>query len=175
MMRHAKLPLGAITVVLASSACGGSATVGPSSSMQVRGMQVAHAVESPAPPIYRGPKRRGWISAAAKSGRVVYVAANARVLIFPERGRNPQPVGEITDGISSAYGLCIDSAGNLYVANQSNNTVTKYARGSISPLATYSQDLDRPLYPIVDAQGDLFVRASCVGGCGTGTWSAGSV
>ena len=35
--------------------------------------------------------------------------------------------------------------------------MAEYARGATSPSAVYSQDLHRPLYPIVDAQGDLFV------------------
>jgi sugar lactone lactonase YvrE len=42
------------------------------------------------------------------------------------------------------------------VAN-GNNTVTVYARGSTSPSATYSDGLSRPLYPIVDSSGDLWV------------------
>jgi sugar lactone lactonase YvrE len=61
-------------------------------------------------------------------------------------------------------GLCIDQNGNLYVANQGNNTVTVYPSRSTSPSVTYSQDLSRPLYPIVDAHGDLFV-----GNANTGT------
>jgi hypothetical protein len=32
-----------------------------------------------------------------------------------------------------------------------------YARGSLTPFATYSQDLNYPLYPLVDSNGNLFV------------------
>lgn len=162
MMRHVMIFAGAIMVGPALTACGGSGTVSPSAGGQAgaaeaRSMQGAHPSESPAPAIYRGPKRHGWMSAAAKSGGVIYVAANSSVLIFPQRGRNPQPSGEITEGIDGAYGLCIDGDGDLYVANQSNNTVTRYARGSTSASIVYSQGLNRPLYPIVDGNGNLFV------------------
>ncbi|HEX3457707.1 MAG TPA: hypothetical protein VHR97_07100 [Candidatus Baltobacteraceae bacterium] len=156
-MRRDVVSAGAIVVALAFTACGGRDDAAPSTATEFGGVRAARAVESPPPAVYRGPKRRGWMSAAAKIGRVIYVAANSSVLIFPERGRNPEPLGEITDGISGAYGLCVDGNGNLYVANQSNNTVTKYLRGSTSASVVYSQNLDRPLYPIVDAQGDLFV------------------
>jgi hypothetical protein len=50
------------------------------------------------------------------------------------------------------------------VANQSNNTVTVYAHGSTQLSRTYSQDLSRPLYPIVDRHGELYV-----GNANTGT------
>jgi hypothetical protein len=144
-------------VAAALSGCG-AGSAGSSTAVQPAAARAARVAGSPPPAVYRGPKRRGWISPAVKkSGRVVYVAASSEVLIFPEDEHNPKPSGEITDGISSAYGLCIDRNGNLYVANQYDNTVAEYARGSTSPSVVYSQDLARPLYPIVDAQGDLFV------------------
>lgn len=151
MVRHFMIFAGAITAGAALTACGAGGTAAPSAGVQ------GSAAQSPPPAIYRGPKRRGWMSAAAKSGQVIYVAANSSVQIFPERGGNSKPLGEITDGIDGAYGLCVDGNGNLYVANQDNNTVTKYARGSTSATTVYSQGLARPLYPIVDAQDDLFV------------------
>jgi DNA-binding beta-propeller fold protein YncE len=83
---------------------------------------------------------------------------NSQIDIFPSEGRNQRQVGTITAGIDLPYGLWFDRRTQLlYVANQANNTVTVYPYGSIQPTLTYSQDLDRPLYPIVDRKGDLYV------------------
>ncbi len=112
---------------------------------------------SPAVRTHRGPKERGWLLRSATSGRLVYVASGAEILIFPQGPHNPAPVGEITDGIESAYGLCIDRYGNLYVANQYSSTVSVYPLGATEPSETYSQDLDRPLYPAVDSNQNLWV------------------
>jgi hypothetical protein len=93
---------------------------------------------------------------AKKPQQLIYVADGSTIWIFPERP-NAYPIGEIDNGVNTAYGLCIDAHGTLYVANDGNNTVTAYPAGSASPSAIYSQDLSRPLYPVVDANGDLFV------------------
>ncbi len=89
--------------------------------------------------------------------RLIYVADGNSVLIYPERGHNRSPVGKITDGISSAYGLWIDSSGDLYVANSGSDRVVAYHRGSTTPFRTYSAGLSRPLYPVVNSAGDLWV------------------
>jgi len=73
-------------------------------------------------------------------------------------GRNQPQVGTITTGVNEPYGLWFDRGTmSLYVANQTNNTVTAYPYGSTQPSLTYSQDLDRPLFPVVDRSGDLYV------------------
>jgi DNA-binding beta-propeller fold protein YncE len=90
----------------------------------------------------------------------LYVADenNSQIDIFPLKGRNQPQVGTITAGIESPYGIWFDRrTKSLYVANQTNNTVTVYPYGAAQPSLTYSQDLDRPLYPIVDRHGHLFV------------------
>jgi streptogramin lyase len=90
----------------------------------------------------------------------LHTRANA-VSIFPEnQGQHQVPFERITDGISTPYGLYIDRKHNLSVANWYGNTVTKYKLGSSEPSATYTQDLNTPLYAIVDASGDLFVSNS---------------
>ncbi|MGC1382078.1 MAG: hypothetical protein WA814_13775 [Candidatus Baltobacteraceae bacterium] len=136
---------------------GFDAPYGAAISQQNQDVQVPAIWPSPAPRVRKGPKPRGWISPAAKTGRVFYVADGDRVLIYPQKGKNPQPIGSITDAVHGAYGLCVDRAGNLYVVNDGSSSVTVYPRGSTSPSITYAGDLDRPLYPIVDSAGDLFV------------------
>ena len=102
------------------------------------------------------PKRHGWISRDAATQRLVYVTDGDEVLIFP-KGRNKPPIGEITDGIESAYGVCFDRNGNLYVANQYDDNVVEYPPGATEPSQSFSQDLQRPLYPAVDSHGNLWV------------------
>ncbi len=102
------------------------------------------------------PKRTGWLSPAARTAPVIYAANGNQVLIYPEKGFLQSPIGMIT-GIGYAYGLWVDKSGNLYVADATNNAVLVYPPGSTNPSQSYSQDLSRPLYPIVDSSGNLWV------------------
>ncbi|HEX3671466.1 MAG TPA: hypothetical protein VHT92_07170, partial [Candidatus Cybelea sp.] len=115
---------------------------------------------SPAPTPRKGPISAGWLSPSLRSGTsgpVAYVAQenNDDVLIYPEVGTNQAPIGQITSGISEPWGLWVDKNGNLYVADSSGK-VTVYAPGSVTPSATYTKDLYRPLYVIADQFGDVF-------------------
>lgn len=91
--------------------------------------------------------------------QLIYVSDDTAsdVLIFPQKGTFQYPIGFITTGIDDPWGLYVDKHHALYVANQGNSTVTVYPAGSTSPSMTFSQDLFRPLYPVVDRSGDLFV------------------
>ena len=53
--------------------------------------------------------------------------------------------------------LAFDSSGNLYVANQNSNTVSKFAPGSTTASATYSAGLDEPDALAFDSSGNLYV------------------
>ncbi|HEY2473873.1 MAG TPA: hypothetical protein VGI19_03635 [Candidatus Cybelea sp.] len=154
-------PLRSATTVLVAfflAGCGGAA---PSTSLQANALDAggigANAVASPPPLVRKGPKPRGWISSAYRHGYVAYVADDNAIKIYPQEGVHRKPVGEITEGVESAYGLYVDGRRNLYVCNQYENSVEVYPLGSTAPSKTYTQDLARPLYPIVDASGDLFV------------------
>ena len=90
----------------------------------------------------------------------LYIANQNRneIDIFPLEGNLQPQVGTITAGVDGPYGLWFDTrAQTLYVANQSNNSVTVYSYGSTTPARTYTKDLERPLYPIVDRNGNLYV------------------
>src|SRR5262249_2574045 len=58
-------------------------------------------------------------------------------------------LGRITAGIRGPNGMAIDSAGDLFVANVDNQTVTEYPPGSFTPSRTYrrgdNQRLTNPL------------------------------
>jgi len=163
--------------------CSGSMQGGQLPSIPSGGIQ-SHNLAGPAslspmpkatmlPPLPTGPRPAGWLAEKVKqnySGPLLYVSEEyaSEVLIYPENGYLSCPIGLITSGVSEPYGLYVDQNGNLYVANQSG-TVTVYPPGSVTPSATYSQDLGRPLYAIVDQYGDLFV------GNGNGGSNGGSV
>lgn len=115
----------------------------------------------PAAPRYASPAGRR-LSKAARAKRFIYVAdqGTGQIVIFPEAGKLQSPIGTISIGINAPYGLYVDRHGALYVANQGNDTVTVYPKGATLPSLTYSKDLDRPLYPVVDGRGDLFVGSA---------------
>jgi WD40 repeat protein len=63
--------------------------------------------------------------AFAKNGRLYATGgANSQVGIFDSAGKQ---IGGITVGLDQPYGIAFDSAGDIYVANFGNNTITKYS------------------------------------------------
>ncbi|HEX3369355.1 MAG TPA: hypothetical protein VHS56_07270 [Candidatus Cybelea sp.] len=116
---------------------------------------------------------RGWLSPAALSGQpLIYVADGQRVLIYPEENGG-SPIGEITNGVTSAYGLCVDRYRNIYLTNWRNNTVEMYPHGGLNPSRIYKEHLRGPLYAVVDRRGNLFVGNG--GGGEVIEFSAGSI
>jgi DNA-binding beta-propeller fold protein YncE len=157
MVAHSRTLLascaGAVLVLAACSA--GRVSLGPPEravppSEAGRGAQTLRVASSPPPPP-RAPARRGWLSPeAAAPNEVIYVANSSEVVVFPKRGRNPHPVGEISEGVTSAYGLFVDPEKNLYVCNQGENNVRVYPPGETTPSITYKHGLHRPLYAAAD-------------------------
>lgn len=95
----------------------------------------------------------GWLSEAAKKAKgLIYVSdfLNNDVEIYSENGTGQSPIGEITDGISGPEGSFVDSHGNLYVSNVTNQTVTMYPKGSTSASVVYTGFA----YPTAVAVGD---------------------
>lgn len=120
----------------------------------------APVVEGTPLPTYFGVAKRAGKFSPRAGAAYLYIAdqSSNQIDIFPLRGQKDPQVGTITAGIDGPYGLWFDrGAQELYVANQVNNTVTVYSHGSIQPTRTYTQDLNRPLYPIVDSHGELYV------------------
>jgi hypothetical protein len=107
----------------------------------------------------------GWLSPAAKSAKhLIYVSdfLNNDVEIYPTTGSNPNPIGQITDGIDGPEGCYVDRHGNLFVTNVTNQTVTMYPHGS----TTYTLQYTGFAYPTnvtVGRNGMVYV-ADLVGG-----------
>jgi hypothetical protein len=144
------LPLSGIVFMLGGCSGGSSlAHSAPSAPLAA----FARAVDAtPSPPAVRHPSRgRGWLSKRAASGQhLIYVANSDEVVIFSEKERH-SPVGVITDGVTSAYGLFVDAQLSLYVCNQSENNVQVYPAGHIAPGFSYSSGLSWPLYAVADS------------------------
>lgn len=79
------------------------------------------------------------------------------VNVYLVAGAHQRPIATITNGIDGPAGLTTDSAGNLYVANTLNNTVTVYRRDGSAPVTTYSEDLLGPVDVAVDGTGRVYV------------------
>ena len=117
------------------------------------------------PGLPTGPRPAGWLSAEVRKaipGANIFVTSGSKVLIYPAKPPGASQKGSITSGVDAPWALYIDQQHNLYVANQSGQkggggSVTAYPRLAVTPSATYTEGLGRPLYPIVDQYGDLFV------------------
>jgi sugar lactone lactonase YvrE len=116
----------------------------------------AHAVLGEPQPAHRA---GGWLSPAARSGKhLIYVSdfsANA-VEIYPATGQNPDPIGEITDGVSGPEGSFVDARGDLFVTNVTNFTVTMYPRGKTTWSLRYT-GFAYPTNVAVGADGTVYV------------------
>jgi serine/threonine-protein kinase len=77
--------------------------------------------------------------------------------MYDPKKANSSPIGSITDGTDCAYGAAVDKAGNLYVANIGNSSVTVYPRGQTSPSLTITDDVSSPYSVAVDSKGNVFV------------------
>jgi len=169
--------LGACALVAMLAGCASQQPVATNGSPpQLDFYRAAAPLSTPLPPPPRGPRPRGWLSPEAKrpTHGLLYVADEygSEVLIYPAKGKHQSPIGMIDDGVATPWGLWMDKNRNLYVANQGSyyssgsGSVTVYPPGSTSPSQTYLQDLGRPLYPIVDQYGDLFVSGINYNGSG---------
>jgi DNA-binding beta-propeller fold protein YncE len=107
----------------------------------------------------------GWILPDKKHKKgVVYVSdidTNA-VEIYPAKGANPAPIGEITDGINTPDGLGVDAKGNLYVPNAGASNVTVYKPGTTSPFMSYSPG-PNPVFVVIGKDGTVYIAQGIVG------------
>jgi hypothetical protein len=164
---HAKATItGLVAGLLLAGCSGGSAvTPGPDAG-PMSGASVSPGTRLLPGPAVMGPtvvpivpKRvaapRGW--PAGKNSKLIFVAnISANEVLMYSQGKNPKPVGSITDGLSDPAGLAVDNKGTLYVSNLGNNTITEYPAGSTSPSVTLSSGLSGNYGVAVDNKGDVF-------------------
>src|SRR5271165_614732 len=66
------------------------------------------------------------------------------------------PSATLTSGVSSPISVATDAAGDVFVANDGNNTVEEFfSAGAL--VRTLSSGMDTPLFLATDAAGDVFV------------------
>jgi hypothetical protein len=103
---------------------------------------------------------QGWLSYQAKAGKQLLFIADQpsqSVYIFSQKGKNPAPIGAITQGIAAPTGLFVDRHGTLYVCNFGAGTVTVYPKGSLSPSTTLTQAGVAPVDVVVGKDGTVYV------------------
>ncbi|MBV9263235.1 MAG: hypothetical protein JO324_02865, partial [Candidatus Eremiobacteraeota bacterium] len=106
-------------------------------------------------------RANGWISPDArrrKKKSLIYWANydKSKIIIFSARGVNGKQKGVITAGLSNPQRLFVDAARNVYASNISNNTITAYHQGQISPFLTLSTGVSSPTGVTVDAGGTVY-------------------
>jgi hypothetical protein len=101
---------------------------------------------------------RGW-PAAAPNRQILFVSDDSSnsVLMYLPKVPNASPMGSITTGLSTPFGLAVDKAGALYVANLGNSTVTIYPHGASTPSLTITSGISGPYGIAVDSSGEVFV------------------
>jgi len=140
-----------------------STSITPSAHQVPAGVRVlpGPAVSGPTivPLVPRQPNApRGW-PAAAPNRQILFVSDESTnsVLMYQPKVPNASPMGSITTGLSTPFGLAVDKAGALYVANLGNSTVTVYPLGASSPSLTISTGISGPYGIAVDSSGEVFV------------------
>jgi hypothetical protein len=94
--------------------------------------------------------------ARAAQAPVLYVGDSATnaVYLFDARDLSRPPIGKITDGIGTPYGLAVDGKGFLYVANGS--AVEVYRPGALTPFRTIT-DVAQPFAVGIGSNGSFAI------------------
>ena len=121
------------------------------------------------------------MSADSTGGRVVYVSSfdgkpgYGEVTVFPAylHAKNPTPIRQIQNGTARPYGLWVDSAGTLYVANIPQGAptigVTEFHPGSARPFRILTDQIAYPTQVAVSDDGTTYVE-QCQQGDVTGVY-----
>jgi hypothetical protein len=114
-------------------------------------------------------------SADSKSGRVVYISTFngqpgiGEVIVFPAslKDHNPPPIQTIQNGTIRPYGMWVDSAGTLYVANipqgYGGHYVSEFHPGASYPFRALTDQLNFSTEVAVGADGTVYVNQRQVG------------
>ena len=89
-------------------------------------------------------------SNGAEFNYVIEVPANGAAVIIISPVVNGQ-------GLANPQGLALDSAGDLFIVDRSNNRIVEVPAGDGAPVAISASDLSGPAGIAVDAAGDLFI------------------
>jgi hypothetical protein len=113
---------------------------------------VAHYVARPVHPDHGS----AWMAPKSKKeGKLLYVSdwSSDDVYVFNYPAGNPK--GTLT-GFDEPYGQCVDSKGDIWIANFAGASIVEYSHGGTTPLATLTTD-GTPIGCAVSPNGDLAV------------------
>ncbi len=112
-------------------------------------LTAAHDVSRAAHP----DRGRSWMRPDKKSGTLLYVGDWNTNDVFVYDFPSVRQVGQLT-GFDEPYGTCVDSKGDVYIANFGSGTLVEYAPGAAKPLKTFSPG-GEPIGCSVDPEGDV--------------------
>jgi hypothetical protein len=166
LQRLPRRALFAVAAVLFAAGCSGGLTSGGSSSL-TPSAHIGQAVRILPGPVVAGPivvplvppKTNAPIGYPKKKKKeILYVAdCDSGVLLYDPKKADSQPIGSITNGTSCSFGVAVDKAGNVYVANLGNSSVTVYPKGSGTANLTITDGVSSPYSVAVDSKGNVFV------------------
>lgn len=137
-------------------ACSGTSSVNPAASSP-NALGIGHTIRF-GDNVRHDPARRGWISKAATTGAVLYAASydGGFVNIYPLKGTNQAPIGQLTSGLVSPQGVTVDSHHQLWVANTNAFNVVAFKRGATTPFITMSDPGYYPISVVVSSEGTVY-------------------
>lgn len=108
--------------------------------------------------IHRHPAGRSWVSPAARRQPIVYASSynGGFINIYPQKGSNQAPIGQITNGLLSPQGMDVDAHHRLWVANTNANTVVGFRPGATSPFTILKDTNYYPIEVAVDSHGTVY-------------------
>lgn len=111
----------------------------------------------------------------ASTGHLLYVSdygnGVVQVYTYPlsRKQMPPTPVATLT-GFDHPSGLCTDTKGHVYIANQNDSNVVEYDYGGTQPIATIATPGQSPLFCSVDpTSGNVAIATTGTGRSGTVT------
>jgi hypothetical protein len=150
-LRHA-----ALAVAAALSACSGTAPATAPVSSTALGVG-GHAIRF-GDNVHNDPSRRGWLSRPALTGPVIYAASydGGFINIYPLKGNNQAPIGQLTNGLQSPQGVFVDGHHHLWVANTNAFSVVGFKRGAATPYRTLNDPNYYPISVVEDTSGTVY-------------------
>jgi DNA-binding beta-propeller fold protein YncE len=140
-----------VAALIAIAGCGGAATAPPGQPYTPAGTATAdNLLPQSIHGTYRATKSLVFVSDAHERSINVYETAKL--------SENPQPIAKIyPPGYAAPYGLAIDETGTLYVADNGNNAVELYKKGSTTLSSTITDGIGGPAGLAIDSSGTLYV------------------
>jgi sugar lactone lactonase YvrE len=122
-------------------------------------------LSAPASPLARSQQLGAGAMKSARTAqlhaadRVTYVSEGpggiSTIVIYPTSRSNPPPKGQITKNLDNPVGMCVDTHGNLYVANIDGSAITVYSRRH-KLIRTLSIGVQGPVSVAVGSDGMLY-------------------